>query len=140
MGYAVYLWHCDREGEYSMYTGPDHENYLRGVQATDTNGSVTFTTIFPAGYSGRWPHIHFEVYPTLAARPRREQDRHVAARAARGGVQHGVRDHRLQPERHEPRGDVAARDNVFSDGVTLQTPRVTGNTTAGYVATLLVAV
>ena len=42
------------------------ENYLRGMQATDSNGQVTFTTIFPACYSGRWPHIHFEVYPSLA--------------------------------------------------------------------------
>jgi protocatechuate 3,4-dioxygenase beta subunit len=28
---------------------------------------VTFTSIFPACYSGRWPHVHFEVYPTLAS-------------------------------------------------------------------------
>jgi protocatechuate 3,4-dioxygenase beta subunit len=42
------------------------ENYLRGVQETDDRGQVRFTTIFPACYSGRWPHIHFEVYPSLA--------------------------------------------------------------------------
>jgi len=35
------------------------------VQAADDNGLVTFTSIFPACYSGRWPHIHFEVYPSL---------------------------------------------------------------------------
>ena len=28
---------------------------------------MTFTSIFPACYDGRWPHIHFEVYPNLAA-------------------------------------------------------------------------
>ena len=67
-GYAVYLWHCDREGRYSLYSsGITDQNYLRGVQETDANGQVTFTTIFPACYSGRWPHIHFEVYPSLAA-------------------------------------------------------------------------
>ncbi len=44
-----------------------NENYLRGVAVTDAAGQVTFTTIFPACYSGRWPHIHFEVYPTLAS-------------------------------------------------------------------------
>jgi protocatechuate 3,4-dioxygenase beta subunit len=38
------------------------ESYLRGVQVTDSNGQVTFTTIYPACYSGRWPHIHFEVF------------------------------------------------------------------------------
>ena len=66
-GAAVYLWHCDREGRYSMYSdGIEDQNYLRGVQATDADGLVTFTSIFPATYSGRWPHIHFEVYPDVA--------------------------------------------------------------------------
>jgi protocatechuate 3,4-dioxygenase beta subunit len=66
-GAAVYVWHCDRDGAYSLYSqGVTNENYLRGVQAADSNGLVTFTSIFPACYSGRWPHIHFEVYPGLA--------------------------------------------------------------------------
>jgi protocatechuate 3,4-dioxygenase beta subunit len=63
---AVYLWHCDREGRYSLYSqGATDQNYLRGVQQADGNGRVIFTSIFPACYSGRWPHIHFEVYPSL---------------------------------------------------------------------------
>ncbi len=67
-GAAVYLWHCDREGRYSMYSpGAEDENYLRGVQEAGSDGVVTFTSIFPACYSGRWPHIHFEVYPSLDA-------------------------------------------------------------------------
>ena len=66
-GAAVYIWHCDREGRYSLYSqGATDENYLRGVQAAGADGVVTFTSIFPACYQGRWPHIHFEVYPTLA--------------------------------------------------------------------------
>jgi len=66
-GAAVYLWHCDRDGNYSMYSQSIiNENYLRGVQETDSSGKVTFTSIFPACYSGRWPHIHFEVYPSVA--------------------------------------------------------------------------
>lgn len=65
-GAAVYAWHCDRDGGYSMYSqGLESENYLRGVQAAGDDGIVTFTSIFPGCYSGRWPHIHFEVYPTL---------------------------------------------------------------------------
>ena len=65
-GAAAYLWHCDRDGAYSMYSqGVTAENYLRGVQVADSNGIVTFTSIFPACYSGRWPHIHFEIYPSL---------------------------------------------------------------------------
>jgi protocatechuate 3,4-dioxygenase beta subunit len=66
-GAAVYLWHCDRDGQYSLYSRAiTSENYLRGVQETDSTGTVTFTSIFPACYSGRWPHIHFEVYSSLA--------------------------------------------------------------------------
>ena len=62
-GVAVYVWHCDREGRYSMYSdGAEDQNYLRGVQIADADGQVRFTSIFPACYDGRWPHIHFEVY------------------------------------------------------------------------------
>ena len=43
------------------------ENYLRGVQEADDDGKLTFTTVFPACYAGRWPHIHFEVYESLDA-------------------------------------------------------------------------
>jgi protocatechuate 3,4-dioxygenase beta subunit len=67
-GTAVYVWHCDREGRYSLYADDlTDENYLRGVQIADTSGKVRFTSIFPACYSGRWPHIHFEVYPDRAS-------------------------------------------------------------------------
>ncbi|HEY0167878.1 MAG TPA: intradiol ring-cleavage dioxygenase [Jatrophihabitans sp.] len=66
-GAAVYLWHCDIDGQYSMYSqNISGENYLRGVQASDADGQVTFTTIFPGAYDGRWPHMHFEVYSSLA--------------------------------------------------------------------------
>jgi protocatechuate 3,4-dioxygenase beta subunit len=66
--HAVYIWHCDRLGRYSLYSsGATSQNYLRGVQETDSSGKVTFQSIFPACYQGRWPHIHFEVYPSLAA-------------------------------------------------------------------------
>jgi protocatechuate 3,4-dioxygenase beta subunit len=65
-GAAVYLWHCDRGAEYSLYTVTD-QNYLRGVQAADGDGVVTFTSVFPGCYAGRWPHVHFEVYPSLEA-------------------------------------------------------------------------
>jgi protocatechuate 3,4-dioxygenase beta subunit len=67
-GAAVYIWHCDQAGNYSLYSqAAANENYLRGVQAADGNGLVTFQSIFPACYQGRWPHIHFEVYADLEA-------------------------------------------------------------------------
>jgi protocatechuate 3,4-dioxygenase beta subunit len=66
-GAGVYLWHCDRDGNYSLYSdGLENVNYLRGVQETDAMGTVRFTSIYPACYSGRWPHIHFEVYSDVA--------------------------------------------------------------------------
>jgi protocatechuate 3,4-dioxygenase beta subunit len=65
-GAAVYIWHCDREGRYSIYDAAlAGENYLRGVQASDAAGRLAFTSVWPGAYSGRWPHIHFEVYPSL---------------------------------------------------------------------------
>src|SRR5262249_32525662 len=58
-GAALYVWHCDREGLYSMYSdGATDRNYLRGVQPADARGVVSFTSIYPACYSGRWPHVH----------------------------------------------------------------------------------
>jgi protocatechuate 3,4-dioxygenase beta subunit len=56
-GIAVYVWHCDRAGNYSLYSQDAAEqNYLRGVQVADQNGRVSFKSIFPACYAGRWPH------------------------------------------------------------------------------------
>ncbi|HEX6433516.1 MAG TPA: hypothetical protein VFZ87_04720, partial [Gemmatimonadales bacterium] len=52
-GGAVYVWHCDRAGRYSLYSqGVTGENYLRGVQETDDRGQVRFTTIFPPATRG----------------------------------------------------------------------------------------
>ncbi len=65
-GAAVYLWHCDRDGGYSLYDAAvTDQNYLRGVQVSDDDGKLRFETVFPACYAGRWPHIHFEVYESL---------------------------------------------------------------------------
>lgn len=67
-GAAVYVWHCNREGEYSLYSERiAAENYLRGVQVADTAGLVRFTSIVPACYDGRWPHVHLEVHPDAAS-------------------------------------------------------------------------
>lgn len=72
-GAAVYLWYCDIAGRYSMYSqgitysqGVTNESYLGGVQENDSIDQVTFKSIFPAAYSGRWPHIHLEVFASLA--------------------------------------------------------------------------
>ena len=63
-GHAIYIWHADQNGHYSLYDLPD-ANYLRGVGVADAKGQVRFTTILPGCYDGRWPHIHFEVFESL---------------------------------------------------------------------------
>lgn len=69
-GYALYLWHADRDGAYSLHSpGLDGQNYLRGLQISDERGWVEFSTIFPGASEGRWPHVSFEISPAVAAVP-----------------------------------------------------------------------
>jgi protocatechuate 3,4-dioxygenase beta subunit len=62
-GAQVDVWHCDATGLYSdtAALGTAGQNFLRGFQRTDSNGVVTFTTIYPGWYSGRSIHIHVKV-------------------------------------------------------------------------------
>lgn len=57
----VEIWHCDSAGNYSEYGTQTAQTYLRGIQITNSNGEVTFTTIYPGWYQGRATHIHVEV-------------------------------------------------------------------------------
>ncbi|MCA0045225.1 dioxygenase family protein [Celeribacter litoreus] len=65
-GAAIYIWHCDADGAYSMYNVAG-ANWLRGLGVADENGVVTFETTVPGCYRGRWPHIHFEVFENVEA-------------------------------------------------------------------------
>ena len=142
-GAAVYLWHCDAQGRYSLYSdGATDENYLRGVQAADSTGKVTFTTIFPAAYMGRWPHIHFEVYSSL-------DDATAAGKITRTSqlaLPKDACDTVYATDGYDGSAENLARtslenDNVFGDdGGAHQLATVTGNATEGYVATLGVGV
>ena len=143
-GAAVYVWHCDREGRYSLYSdGVTDENYLRGVQVADAAGRVRFTSIFPACYTGRWPHVHFEVYPDQAEHHRRRQrDRHLAGRAAAGRVRRGLRPGRLRAVGDEPGPGVAcgATTSSATTPARRQLGTVTGDVTNGYAVSLTVRV
>jgi protocatechuate 3,4-dioxygenase beta subunit len=141
-GHAVYVWHCDRDGNYSMYSpAVVNENYLRGVQVTDAAGQVTFTTTFPGCYPGRWPHIHFEVYATLASATSGAnmiacsqlaltEDSCAGAYAVAG----------YGPSAANLLGLSLASDGVFRDGATRQLAATTGSASAGYAAMLAVAI
>ena len=133
-GGAVYVWHCDREGRYSLYSqGVAGENYLRGVQETDGRGQVKFTTIFPACYSGRWPHIHFEVYPSLAKATNSANKIATSQMALPDATCQAVyATSGYQQSRSNISRVSLDNDNVFSDGYDLQMPTVTGDPSSGY--------
>jgi protocatechuate 3,4-dioxygenase beta subunit len=141
-GAAVYLWHCDREGRYSLYSqGVTSENYLRGVQEADADGVVTYTSIYPAAYPGRWPHVHFEVYPSLAKAAAAADKLRTSQLAlpedtsklvyATTGYEASVQNLAQTP---------LARDMVFSDGYSLQLATMSGDVAQGLTATLNVPV
>jgi protocatechuate 3,4-dioxygenase beta subunit len=137
-GYAVYLWHCDRDGNYSLYT-VTNQNYLRGIQVSDSSGKVTFSTIFPACYSGRWPHIHFEIYRSLAVATggnNSVKTSQLALPATACKQVYGVASG-YDASLSNFAATALASDLVFSDdsGVT-QIPTVTGDVNNGFAATL----
>jgi protocatechuate 3,4-dioxygenase beta subunit len=142
VGYAVYIWHCDRDGNYSMYTGAaTSENYLRGVQVTDANGQVSFTSIFPACYAGRWPHIHFEIYASVAAATSGNNKVAVSQLAMPKAACDAVYATTGYAQSVSNLSQVSlATDMVFSDGATLEIPTMTGSVAAGYTAALTAAI
>jgi protocatechuate 3,4-dioxygenase beta subunit len=141
-GATVYLWHCDRDGDYSMYSSSvANENYLRGVQEADSTGVVTFSTIFPGCYAGRMPHVHVEVCPSLA-RATLASNR---IRTSQFGFPTAI-----LAEAYSASGYAAsvrnlsamsyATDNAFSDGTSLQIASMSGSAALGYTASLTVGV
>lgn len=140
--YAIYIWHCDAAGLYSLYDLPQ-QNYLRGVQPTNANGQATFTTILPGCYAGRYPHIHFEVYRSLATATNYANRLLVSQFAMPAAVCTAV-------YAASGYGQSAARfaqtstssDNVFGDNTAAQiaamTPALTGDPAAGYTGSVTV--
>jgi protocatechuate 3,4-dioxygenase beta subunit len=143
VGYAVYAWHCSREGLYSMYSaGVTAEDYCRGVQVSDASGKLSFTSIFPACYSGRWPHVHFEVYPSLATATSAGNVIHTSQLALPEDVCNAVYNTATgySASRTNLSRVTLASDNVFRDGSSLQMATVTGSVTGGYAVSLKVGV
>lgn len=144
-GYAIYLWHCDRAGNYSLYTAAA-ESWLRGVQVTDSSGKVTFTTIVPGCYDGRWPHMHFEVFPSLSVATTGRNavlTSQLALPAAVANAVYPTATGYSASVTNFARVSIAS-DNVFGDNTAAQiaamTPTMTGNATDGYQATATIGV
>ncbi|WP_217983297.1 hypothetical protein [Actibacterium ureilyticum] len=144
-GHAIYVWHCDTVGDYSLYDIED-ANFLRGVGVADADGRVSFTTIFPGCYDGRWPHIHFEVFESaeaavsgaasvLTAQMAFPEADCAAVYAADARYPNGTRN----------LGRITlSSDNVFADNtaaqLTQQTVALTGAPDTGYRGTLTIPV
>lgn len=134
-GAAVYVWHCDAAGGYSMYSnGIENETYLRGVQVADASGVVTFTSVIPACYTGRWPHIHFEVYPDAASMTDAANAVATSQVALPEDVCNAVYALPAYSGSTRNLAQVSlTSDNVFGDDVgALQLATVTGDTSSGY--------
>jgi protocatechuate 3,4-dioxygenase beta subunit len=139
---GIYLWHCDQAGRYSMYTqGTTSETFCRGVQPTDSSGTATFTSVWPGAYSGRWPHIHFQVYPSVSG-----------ATSASGKLKTSqialpeeacdlvyTTDGYSASIRNMTQTSLST-DNVFRDGWSQELATANGNTSNGYTATLVIGV
>lgn len=139
----VDIWHCDKDGYYSEYGGTSMQtidftsvHFLRGRQTTDSNGLVSFTSIFPGWYQSRATHIHIHIYNaagtsllvTQIAFPEGSASA-VATVNGSDGVTYGY-------TKGMTGYTYNASDNVFSDdsgGAELAT--VTGSLSAGYVLT-----
>ncbi len=139
-GGAIYAWHADRDGHYSMYTAAE-ANYLRGVGEADDTGTVTFQSIFPGCYDGRWPHIHFEVYPSIddalstsnklvTSQLALPQDMCEVAYATAG----------YESSVTNLTHTSLSTDMVFRDGVDQQLATVTGDATKGFTVELTMTV
>lgn len=141
-GYSVYLWHANREGNYSMYSsnGANHtdDTFLRGVQITDSNGDVTFKTILPGRYSGRASHFHFEVYadsnyatgkPVLTSQFAFDDIQADSLYKAAAGYIKSTSN-----------ATYNKNDNVFSDGFSTQLLEIKGDVTSGLTGTITVGI
>ena len=137
-GAAVYVWHCDAEGNYSMYgDGIEDETYLRGVQIAGNDGVVTFTSIMPGCYSGRWPHIHFEVFPDKASISDAANNVLTSQLAIPEDVATQVYALTGYTGSASNLSKITlATDNVFSDGWDQQVATVTGDASSGYTVSI----
>jgi hypothetical protein len=132
-GHALYVWHADRDGAYSLHSaGLESRNYLRGIQVTDERGWVAFTTIFPGAGDGRWPHLSYEVRPAIAAAPTRAGQiglpADVCAQVYGTPAYAGSATH------------LALAGPVDEDGGALTMATVTGDLDRGFVATRTISI
>jgi protocatechuate 3,4-dioxygenase beta subunit len=142
-GMAVYVWHCGRDGNYSLYSDDaTDQNYLRGVQVADEAGNVSFRSIFPACYAGRWPHIHFEVFDSLETAVAGDNARLTSQIALPADACRMVFAHDRGYAPSVPNMSAVSldSDNVFGDGWDAELATVTGDPANGMTINLTIGV
>ena len=145
-GAAVYIWHCDANGEYSGYSARENgtharETFLRGVQLTDADGQVTFTTIFPGWYMPRLTHIHVQIFVagsvlssgTVAAATTQLCFPDAVTAAAYGNAA-------LYPKGQNRVTPTYASDQVFGNGIGTELLTVSGSAATGYHAGIVIGI
>ena len=128
----VEIWQCDTAGNYSEYGTQRAETYLRGIQTTNGNGEVRFTTIFPGWYQGRATHIHAEV----VLNGRSVKVTQIAFSESVSAAVYGTGVYASRGA--NPTSN--ASDNVFADSVSSEPATLTGDPATGYTATFRVGV
>jgi len=139
---GIYLWHCNQVGQYSMYgQGVTNETFCRGIQPTDSSGTATFTSVWPGAYSGRWPHIHFQVYPSVngaTSASGKLKTSQIALPEAACDVVYATVGYSASI-RNMAQTSLAS-DMVFRDGWSQELAAANGSTSNGYTATLVIGV
>ncbi len=103
---------------------------------------MRFVSVFPACYPGRWPHVHFEVYPGLDSVTDYDKRLSTSQMALPGSVCETV----FATDGYESSVANLAEltlktDNVFGDdGGVHQLATVSGSVKAGYTAKLTVPI
>lgn len=131
-GANVEIWHVDAAGDYSQYGTQRAATFLRGIQTTNANGEVVFTTIYPGWYQGRATHIHLEV--SLNG-----QSRKVTQIAFPESVNDTV--HRSGVYASRGTNPIAnGSDGIFADSLASEIVTPTGSVSGGYAATFQVGI
>ena len=129
-GVNVEIWQCDATGNYSQYGSERAQTYLRGIQTTDGNGQVRFTTVYPGWYQGRATHIHVEV-------TRNGQSLKVTQIAFPDSVNNEVYGSGVYASRGS-NPTTNTRDMIFADSINSEMASVAGNPSSGYSATFTI--
>jgi protocatechuate 3,4-dioxygenase beta subunit len=128
----VEIWHVDAAGDYSQYGTQTSQTFLRGIQTTNANGEVTFTTIYPGWYQGRATHIHVEV--TMGGRSVK-----VTQIAFPESINNVVHTSGVYASRGtNPISNLS--DGIFADSLSSEIVTPTGSVNGGYAATFQVAI